>query len=61
MYPWKTLPTNLPVDEQIVWVRINYWFGQPFLATWNEVDSNFTDTVSGLVYPVWSVMRWKPQ
>ena len=60
MNPWKTLPTHLPTDGQTVWVRINYWFGQAFLATWSVADQTFTDSVSGLIYPAWSVMRWRP-
>jgi len=61
MQKWKTVPEELPVDQSIVWVRINYWFGQPFLAKWDLASQSFISEDTDLIYPVWSVMRWKYQ
>lgn len=56
---WKTLPDTIPRDGRVYWVRLNYWFGQPFQATWVETDLVFrvTDTVE-LDYPFWTVSRF---
>ena len=39
---WKILPLDVPTDAQVVWIRINYWFGQPVLAAWDETNQQFT-------------------
>jgi hypothetical protein len=61
MKKWHIVPASLPVSGEIVWVRINYWFGQPFLASYNSSDQSFVSVDNSLSYPVWSVMRWKEQ
>ena len=58
---WKILPLEVPTDAQVVWIRINYWFGQPVLAAWDETNQQFTIKVNDIVYPAWVVGRWKPQ
>lgn len=57
---WKTLPTQLPVDAEEVWVRLNYWFGAPFKAIYSESADTFTDSVNSIVYPIWTISRWRP-
>lgn len=63
MGPWRTLPLAAPTDAEIVWVRLNYWFGAPFLAQWSTSAQTFTDTTSGdsIVYPAWTISRWASQ
>jgi hypothetical protein len=61
MSSWKQLPEDLPVDEEEVWIRIKYYYGSPFLATWNEATQDFTSTDNSIVYPAWTVARWKSQ
>ena len=61
MSDWKILPKELPFSGETVWVRINYWFGQPFKAVWNVLTETFTGVETGIEYPAWSVMRWKSQ
>ena len=63
MGPWQTLPQQIPTDGEKVWVRINYWFGQPFLAKWDRAEATFTYTGPAwtIVYPAWTVMRWASQ
>ncbi len=57
---WKTMPTTLPADGQTVWVRLNYWFGQPFKAVWNLPTEDFISVDNSIIYPVWSISRWRP-
>jgi hypothetical protein len=56
---WFTTPKNLPVDGSEVWVRLNYWFGQPFKAVWSLANQEFTSSDNSMVYPVWSISRWR--
>jgi len=58
---WKTLPTNLPEDQEEVWLRIKYYYGAPFLASWDLATMTFTSSVNSIIYPAWSVSRWKSQ
>ena len=63
MGPWKTLPLDLPTDGEDVWVRLNYWFGAPFLATWDAGSMTFKEVSSplGMQYPFWTISRWASQ
>ena len=61
MVPWFTLPLEVPADRDVVWVRIDQWFGQPFLAEWDEVNQTFTSDVNSLILPWWRVSRWRYQ
>jgi len=56
---WKSLPTHLPIDASTVWVRIEYYYGEPFRATWDLSSKTFTDVINGINYPAWTVSRWK--
>ncbi len=58
---WKTLPINLPANQEIVWIRIKYYYGSPFLAKWDLPTLQFTSSVNSIVYPAWTVSRWKSQ
>lgn len=60
--PWQTLPLQKPGDGEVVWARLNYWFGQPFLATWRDLTQAFEPIAyPGLFYPFWTVSRWRSQ
>jgi len=59
MNTWKTTPLDLPAHEQECWVRLNYWFGQPFKAVWDEDDSGWNDSVNDIWYPVYTISRWR--
>lgn len=63
MGPWKTLPLEVPNDGEDVWVRLNYWFGPPFLARWDQTAQTFIDKLgpANLIYPVWTISRWASQ
>jgi len=56
---WKTIPKNLPGDGATVWVRLNYWFGQPFQAVWSLANEQFTSVDNSMVFPVWTISRWR--
>ena len=58
---WKKLPGQVPADEEEVWIRIKYYYGAPFLATWLAATQDFTSTINSIVYPAWTVARWKSQ
>jgi hypothetical protein len=59
MSNWKTLPLELPTNGQTVWLRIKYYEGQVFAATWDNTTKVFTHSASGISYPAWAVSRWK--
>jgi hypothetical protein len=59
MTKWKTMPGELPLDGVVCWVRLNYWFGSPFEATYSVANKEWTSEENGLKYPVWSISRWK--
>jgi len=63
MSTWKTVPNKLPADGEIVWVRLNYWFGEPFLAKWKETSQVFIEQETALLmqYPFWTISRWRSQ
>jgi hypothetical protein len=60
MAVWKTLPVQVPGDGEVVWVRLNYWFGPPFQAKWSDADLWF-ESLTGLAlkYPFWTISRWR--
>jgi hypothetical protein len=60
MNTWYTMPVVLPVDNQECWVRLNDWFGLPFKAVWHTAGNEWTDKVNGIIYPVWTISRWRP-
>jgi len=61
MSTWKTFPKNIPADQEIVWVRVKYYYSTPFLATYYFTDENFVSVVNLITYPAWTIARWKPQ
>jgi len=56
---WHEMPGEVPVDEEVVWVR-RFWYTPPWLATWSEAAATFTSS-TGLVLPWYEVARWKHQ
>jgi len=58
---WKTLPQNVPVDQDTVWVRIEPYYSQPFLALWDAGSQIFRADSNGLAFPWYVVSRWREQ
>ena len=56
---WKTFPQNIPTDGTPCFVRLNYWFGSPFQATYDSGAVTWTSVDNGLTYPIWSISRWR--
>jgi hypothetical protein len=59
--PWKSFPLEKPNNEEIVWVRIRYYYGAPFLAQWSEPLSKFIIWETQLFLDWHLVQRWKSQ
>ncbi len=58
---WYTLPVEIPQDGTLCYVRLNYWFGQPFKAYWREALQAWEpDLAPAYRYPFWTVSRWRP-
>jgi len=58
---WKTIFLELPVNQEIVWVRVLNVFEQIGLALWDEPTQTFTIQTTGIVFPVEMCARWKSQ
>ena len=56
---WKTMPEYLPAPATEYWVRLNYWFGPPFKATYNSEFQEWTSVTNAITYPAWSVSRYR--
>jgi hypothetical protein len=61
MSAWKSLPENIPVDGSTVWVRVNYYYSDPFLAVFSLSALTFTSVDNTIIYPVWVISRWRVQ
>lgn len=57
---WKTFPIDVPNDGVIVWVRVLYYYSEPFQATWDLTTQSFVSVLNSIVYPAWSIARWRP-
>jgi hypothetical protein len=60
MATWLHLPDEIPTDAQTVWVRVEYYYSEPFLAIFSLSALTFTSVTNSIVYPAWVVARWKP-
>jgi hypothetical protein len=61
MNVWQTFPTSVPEDKQIVWVRIRFYYGAPFLAQWVASEQSFWYDQNQLFIPWHLVQRWRVQ
>jgi hypothetical protein len=61
MAEWNHLPDQVPDNLEIVWIRIKYYYSSPFLAEWNSGSKEFTSQDNAIVYPAWTVSRWRSQ
>lgn len=58
MIIWHTLPDHIPFDGQHCWVRVKYYYSEPFEAYYSVAAQEWTSVDGGIVYPAWSVARW---
>lgn len=56
---WKRLPLEVPDNLQLCWIRINFFYGTPFVGTWHEADQHFVSDMTKIIYPAWTVARWR--
>lgn len=59
VYFWATIPEFIPFDGQLCWVRVKYYYSDPFLATWDETNQQFISLLGGIIYPAWTIARWR--
>jgi hypothetical protein len=59
VYFWATIPQFIPFDGQLCWVRVKYYYSNPFLATWDETNKQFISLFGSIIYPAWSISRWR--
>jgi len=60
MAEWKYFPEDVPDDEQNCWIRLGLNPVHPFTAVYNTASQSFITTGEGIVFPAWSVFKWKP-
>jgi hypothetical protein len=60
MAVWYQLPTDMPTPAQSCYVRVRYYYSAPFIAVWDAVTQTFVSTDNSIVYPAYSIARWKP-
>lgn len=58
---WKTIFLELPMDQEVVWIRVLNIYGQLGLALWDESLQSFTMQTTGISVPVEMCSRWKSQ
>ena len=58
MLTWSKLPFDAPVNGDTVYIRVNFYYSDPFLATYNSSTNEFTSIENSIVYPAWVVARW---
>lgn len=55
---WYILPNTIPNNAETVYIRIKYYYGQPFEAVYSVANQDFTSVTNSIVYPAWAVARW---
>jgi hypothetical protein len=56
---WKTFPEDIPGNGVTVWIRVKYYYSSPFLAVYASATQEFTSVTNSIVYPAWTIARWK--
>jgi hypothetical protein len=60
MYVWYKFPYDIPDDNQVCWIRVNYYYGTPFLAIYNRAAETFVSNDNSITFPAYMVARWYP-
>lgn len=65
--PWKNTFKVMPANDQVVWIRVPYYYGPPIKATFKTSVSPFYDGHGFIAntgpddwIPFYMVPRWKP-
>lgn len=56
---WKSIFQIVPSDGQVVWVRVQWFFGTPVVCTYDATLQQFTSNIDGVVFPCYIIGRWK--
>jgi alkylated DNA nucleotide flippase Atl1 len=56
---WKSLFKELPLNNQIVWIRVLNQYGELAQAKWNNNKQQFEVVLTGIKIPAYQVSRWK--
>jgi hypothetical protein len=59
MYKWQLLPEFVPANAQTVWIRCYGPFYTSFKAVYDSAAQTFTDIAHGIIYPAYTVYKWK--
>lgn len=57
---WNNPLIQLPINNQVVWIRVGTNYGDPVLATYESSTQNFISDESGLIIHASFIARWKP-
>lgn len=56
---WKSLFKELPLNNQIVWIRVLNQYGELAQARWINNKQQFEVVLTGILIPAYQVSRWK--
>jgi hypothetical protein len=56
---WKTIYEEVPLNNEIVWIRVLGIFGQLAQAKYSVAQQQFTTVTTSVKIPVYFVGRWK--
>lgn len=56
---WKSLFKELPLNNQIVWIRVLNQYGELAQAKWKNSSQKFIVVLTGVEIPAYQVSRWK--
>lgn len=60
MAKWFSIPESIPTDGATVWVRIKYFYTEPFQAVYSVSAQTFTSVTNSIIFPAWTIARWQP-
>lgn len=58
---WNSIFDILPLNNQIVWIRVLNIYGPPVLAQWKTAQQSFTTIDTSITIPSYFCARWKSQ
>jgi len=61
MSQWHYFPLDIPADQDIVWIRLIYSYSTAFLAQYVAADQCFISQENDIIFPAWTIFRWKAQ
>jgi len=56
---WNNIFKVTPTDGQVVWVRVQWFFGVPVICTYDATLQQFTSNDDGVIFPAYIIGRWK--